>query len=60
MEYWLEEEIETAEGPSFKKIKKVKDKEEAIKDKLPNPKKSHLHKCYHDEYKPKPCKREKL
>ena len=57
MKLFLEMETEKENELTISKIKEVKDKAEAIKDK-PIGKKCFMHTCYHDEKTNRPCKRE--
>ena len=58
MKLFLEEETGTGENKTISILKTVKDKAEAIKDKTINT--CYIHYCYHDEERPRPCKRERV
>ena len=62
MKLFLEEETEKEGKTTISKIKEVKDKAEAIKDKTAN--KCFFHTCYHDEpdknNQCRPCTREAI
>lgn len=62
VEYWLEQETGTGEEKAIVKVKTVKDKAEAIKDKGMG--QNYFHTCYHDELdfegQGEPCKRVKI
>jgi hypothetical protein len=62
VKYFLETENEGPEGPPdfiIEKVQEVTDKAQAIANKKAG-KKNFFHICYHDEAKPRPCKREAI